>query len=648
MMARKISLSRGSLINERYEVEGYLGSGSVGKVYTARDRELHSELVAIKLLHPHLIGDETSRTRFLSELVITRQLCHQNIIRLYDFGQSDSVCFLTMEYLPGANLGEILQGLGSKPLPFSDVLRIFSDIVSALACAHSSAVVHRDIKPKNILVSKSSNVKVTDFGVAYSLHHDHGLTKTGESLGTPRYMAPEQFLGQEADCRSDVYSLGILAYELVQGVAPFQADNFYALGDKHLKEELPRIDEDRRIPKPFLEMIGCATEKEPENRFASAKELLGILEQHNKKTNNSARYPLSCTKLIKTPLHRQYLSKSIFARLLPLILLAVFFMHFSGLHYLFPILEDSIALDRSLGLERLSITPFLIKRLQLPERENMGAIEVLRSDYPFHRGIERGLNRVLTILQDSWSDFDQVDEHGDTLLHVLARTTPFRIDLLPEIVRSVSRKTLDAKDQQGNNALLLAVRYKNTRLVKQLLIAGANPNLRDEEGSFALLEALSLDDYEILKILLKAALIDTSLRRSDRQSVYHVAVEEGKQDALKILVGKSNNLNIRNRLGRTPLMMALQLNDEKSRQEIVALFSNAHGVDLAALDNEGRSALHWAVEAGDWKSAKILIEKGVSCEGRDIRGERPIDLLARMKNSQFARAFDKCSANKKN
>ncbi|MGH7713865.1 MAG: serine/threonine-protein kinase, partial [Gemmatimonadaceae bacterium] len=266
-----------------YELDREIGRGGMGIVYLARDRRLKRH-VAIKLLPPELAFRSEIRTRFLREAETAAQLSHPNIVPIYSVDERDGLVYFVMAYVNGDTVASRLHARG--PMAPDDVRHILMQVSDALAYAHERGVVHRDIKPDNILIEREDErVMVTDFGIARAVTEgaDARLTATGMAIGTPAYMSPEQSMGErEIDGRSDLYSLGIVAYQMLSGELPFTAQSTPALLVKHISERPPPIDE--RCPDAPLDLaraIMLLLEKEPANRFPSAEALSTALSTRN-------------------------------------------------------------------------------------------------------------------------------------------------------------------------------------------------------------------------------------------------------------------------------------------------------------------------------------------------------------------------------
>ncbi len=264
----------GELIAERYELEELVGTGGMSSVYRAHDRLLERD-VALKVLHPQFTADTDYVERFRREARSVARLSHPNIVTVIDRGEQDGRQFIVFEYVRGENLKTLLQRVG--PLPEEEAVRLALQIARALGFAHDNGLVHRDVKPQNVLLNGDGQAKVTDFGIARSLDVG-GLTQTGTVMGTSDYIAPEQARGSQVDAQSDIYSLGAVLYELLTGEVPFPGDNFVAVALRHINEPPPSVRERRPDVSPRLDaVIRRAMAKEPRDRFGSMDELCAEL-----------------------------------------------------------------------------------------------------------------------------------------------------------------------------------------------------------------------------------------------------------------------------------------------------------------------------------------------------------------------------------
>lgn len=292
-------LQPGVLFGGRYEIQGVLGQGGMGAVYKARDREL-DRLIALKVIRPELATDRAILLRFKQELILSRNITHKNVVRIYDLGEADGIRFISMEYVDGEDLRTLLRRAG-KFSP-QEAISVVEQVCRALDSAHSEGVIHRDLKPQNIMRDRHGRIVVMDFGLARSLG-DSGLTQTGAIVGTLEYMSPEQALGTTLDQRSDIFSVGLIFYELLTGKAPYAADTAIASLMKRTREEAQSAsDVDASVPRSLSAIVSRCLEREPANRYHSAVELLQQLTTWEANPNISAE---TLSKLIAHPIVRR-------------------------------------------------------------------------------------------------------------------------------------------------------------------------------------------------------------------------------------------------------------------------------------------------------------------------------------------------------
>ena len=266
-------LRPGAIFAGRYDIKEILGAGGMGIVYRAFDRELQ-EPVAIKTLKPEAMAGGAALDRFKQEIRLARKIAHRNVVRTYDLGEQNGMYYLTMEYVEGTSLKQLIVSRGK--LPVEVTLTVGKQLCRALEVAHAEGVIHRDIKPQNIVVEPNGFLKVMDFGIARLANppKGKGLTEAGTAIGTPDYMSPEQLSGLELDPRSDLYAAGVVLFECLTGRLPFEAETTWALVAKHLEEEPP----DPRttnpdVPGALAVVILKAMAKDPKKRFESASQM---------------------------------------------------------------------------------------------------------------------------------------------------------------------------------------------------------------------------------------------------------------------------------------------------------------------------------------------------------------------------------------
>jgi HAMP domain-containing protein len=267
----------GALMARRFEILSVLGAGGMGVVYKARDREL-DDLVALKMLKRELWGDRVQLERLKSEIKLARKITHPNVLRTFDFGEIDGVPYISMEYVRGVTLRYLLDQ--THRLPYSAGLRLGKQLCAGLGAAHAVGVMHRDIKPENLILTPAGNAKLMDFGIARPIERmAPGQTQVGFIVGTPQYLSPEQLQGREVDARADIYSTGIVLYEIFTGELPFSAPTVMELMLKHLKEPpAPPRTHWGEIPERLERIILRCLEKEPAARYPTVAELQHDLE----------------------------------------------------------------------------------------------------------------------------------------------------------------------------------------------------------------------------------------------------------------------------------------------------------------------------------------------------------------------------------
>jgi serine/threonine-protein kinase len=263
-----MTATAGTVLGGRYRLESLIAAGGMGQVWRGHDETL-GRTVAVKLMHAQLSYDPGFLERFRGEARHTAALSHPGIATVYDYGEADSQAYLVMQLVEGHSLAAVLDGVGR--LPAENTLDVIAQVASALQAAHATGVVHRDVKPANLLVRPDGTVVVTDFGIARSVHATGTLTVTGEVMGTAAYLAPEQAEGKPASPATDVYSLGIVAYQCLAGRRPFEGDSPVATALAHLRDPAPPLPAD--VPPAVRAVVEKAMAKNPADRFASAAAL---------------------------------------------------------------------------------------------------------------------------------------------------------------------------------------------------------------------------------------------------------------------------------------------------------------------------------------------------------------------------------------
>ena len=293
--ARSRVLEPGDELGPRFLIDALLGEGGMGRVYKATDRELGRE-IAIKVLLSELTSDPQVIQRFKSELLLASRISHRNILRIHDLSEADGVKFITMAYVEGKDLNQVLKT--EHPLPLERCLKFARQLCDALSAAHAEGVVHRDFKPHNVLVGKDDQVYVSDFGLATSFETAKmGMTRSGAFVGTPKYMSPEQVEGGTVDTRSDLYSLGLVIYEMATGEVPFAGESTWQVMYRRVKEK----PKDPKLVNPDLPDWACSVilrclEKDVANRYQTAQEILTDIDAHRSSSSHSHSVVLPITE----------------------------------------------------------------------------------------------------------------------------------------------------------------------------------------------------------------------------------------------------------------------------------------------------------------------------------------------------------------
>ena len=261
----------------KYKILGKLGKGGMGDIYKAVQEPPLKLVVALKVLPPQHTRDDEFTKRFEIEANAIARLNHQNIVNIYEYGEDSGYRYIAMKYIDGMDLGCYLADVKTMPIP--DIIDFTKQICRGLLFAHKNGVVHRDIKPQNILLDKNKVIHITDFGIA-KVRSEPGPTVTGSTVGTPEYMSPEQAQGKDIDAQSDIYSLGIVMYEMLTGKPPFTANNSVAVAYKQVHEQpLPPASKRRDTPQSLDSIVRRALKKDKSERYRSVKELMADLDK---------------------------------------------------------------------------------------------------------------------------------------------------------------------------------------------------------------------------------------------------------------------------------------------------------------------------------------------------------------------------------
>lgn len=287
-----ISLQPGTVIAGRYEVIKCLGSGNMGLVYACRHRELSGHIVAVKVLFPEVAQDKVAAARFRNEIFASYGVSHPNVVRAYEYLRDGELLAYTMEYVSGGDLADRL-GNREQLIPIPEIIQYLSEMSSGLQAIHDAGIVHRDMKPENIMLTKDGHVKIADFGIARTGTGPR-LTEHGGVVGTIEYVSPEYMLNSQVDWRSDIYALGIIGYEMITGEAAFQGESVYATMTKKLKTDPePPSTKRSECPRRLDEIILRAMARNPDQRYQSAAEMFADLQELSSGDGRSVSAPMS-------------------------------------------------------------------------------------------------------------------------------------------------------------------------------------------------------------------------------------------------------------------------------------------------------------------------------------------------------------------
>src|SRR5580692_6920731 len=279
------------VFSDRYELTHLIARGGMAQVYRARDRQLDRP-VALKILFPELSVDRAFVERFRREAQAAANLSHPNIVPVFDWGEDGGTYFIVMEFIDGRALSSILRSAG--PMHPDRAAEIGADVAQALDFAHRSDVIHRDVKPGNVLITEDGIVKVTDFGIARAINTEESLTQTGAVMGTATYFSPEQAEGMGVDARSDIYSLGVVLFEMVTGRPPFMGDSPVSVASKHVREQAPAPRQfNPSVPQDLEAIILKCMAKSPEYRYATGGDLrVDLLRFHEGRAVGAVAPPM--------------------------------------------------------------------------------------------------------------------------------------------------------------------------------------------------------------------------------------------------------------------------------------------------------------------------------------------------------------------
>jgi ankyrin repeat protein/tRNA A-37 threonylcarbamoyl transferase component Bud32 len=572
----------GVLIAGRYQVVAPLGKGGMGMVLRVIDRSLDDEPTALKILYPHHVKDQVLFARFRNEVLVARALAHPNIVRLYDFGSAGKgYYFISMEYVQGYSLKDRIYSPHYEDLSFPEICRILYEIGSGLSYAHRKGIIHRDIKPDNILLTPGGEVKITDFGLARSAAMDKGFTQTGETVGTPCYMAPEQISGSRVDARADIYSLGILAYEMATGMRPFEDESWYALAKMHMTKPLPSFARDHNIPQWFEDLVKQSAAKDPHDRFANGEEWCEELASHVQpgtpaRKLSPAVFSTTLTATLTNQRRRKLIRGKLIKTLAPMLAGALLFVTTFIAIRAIPSLQLATISTLS-GVERaLGLNLNRAKRLAGVQ----GPITLAALD----KAVQSQDIHTAKLLLAAGLDISQSEAGKDSPIFRAIDTQQ------NEIIRAVTDKKgfVSLKDLSGRTPLLRAAEKGVTGIIPELVKSGASIDERDSLGRTALmLAALSGQLASTQEILSNRPMLSLTDTTSDATPISIHAVNGGNPQVLADILDKggASIANATDSKNRTALMIAA----EQGNKEMVKVLL-AHNADTERRSADGKTA----------------------------------------------------------
>lgn len=589
-MREQFSLEAGTIIASRYEVVEPLGSGAMGAVLKVIDRTLDNEVIALKLLYPHHVHDDVTFGRFRNEVLVARQLTHPNIVRIHDFGRAENgYCFISMEYVRGHSLRWRIYTRDQDLLALQEMVYLLREICKGLSHAHGKGIVHRDLKPDNVLLSDQGELKLTDYGLARTLNVSKGFTETGNAVGTPAYMSPEQISGEPVDARSDIYSLGLIAYEMAVGIRAFSADNWYDLANKHLLSPLPRFaTEHGGIPQWYEEFAQVCAAKKKEDRFQDAAAALEVLSKHLAEEEPTQDLVEQAPRKRKPRVLSVYQAESSKKQSLvrSKILTGILFVVFAAVS--------------TLGLLRLNPTihrTSIIQILQmekafgssLPLFHRIVASNVYFDEKQFVEFVRFGNGEAVELLLEAGMNANLLDEDGKYMLHLALERGHVEVAL--GLLKHGAN--VHARDKQERTPLMYAVSLGNIRLVDAILARTTSTNAVDTNGRTALMYAAASGNVSMVQSILQKGAAVNWRDKSGRTALFS-AIGAKEAGVVQALIEAKADVNALDQEGVSPLMYASQLGDLGVVKALVY-----QGADSFKTDHQGRGVGFYATEHSD-------------------------------------------------
>ena len=586
----------GYRVPSRFDVLGVLGSGSVGTVFHVLDKRLDDQELALKIPHAHLAFDSTAVARVRREIVICRQLAHPGIVRILHSDElPDGTPYFTMEYVQGCNLGSFIEQHSGRRVPADETRYLLRQILEALSFAHEKGVLHRDLKPENILLGANGAVKLADFGIAESFADGLDFTRTGECVGSPAYMAPEQFRRETAGPETDLYSLGIVAFRMLVGRLPYTDHSFVGLAKAHLQNAFPlHLLDGHAVPEDLRTFIEGCVATAPEQRFESAGAAVAVLQDSGAGQPSELRTRVCAVVRAKSGVLGQssLVNALLFLALLISPILGVVLMsdeHRPTLR----IQNDLMEIRFRLGVD-LSLVEYAL---------GFGVPDSL-DERALLKSVRDGDLATFTCLLRLGADAGTLvpgDPQRNTIAHAaieadIGYLTPLLYRGFEFSQRSIDEQILSLRNGDGDSLLFAAVKRRDMTAIEALAYLPV-PALHspDKSGDTPLLFALRNDDREVASMLLRSGRVRDIFRLDpDGLAAAHRAAVNGDAVSLQAVLRMSNPVALRDSQGRTPLMAFLATPPKESQLPILRMLRRVRGESLPNRDNAGRP-LEWYV-----------------------------------------------------
>lgn len=620
----------GTTIDGKYLILSTIGRGGSGTVYKARHL-VFENFVALKVLHPHLAADDRALRRFLHEARTVVKLRHPNAISVHDFGVVSGLPYLVMEHVEGKSLTQLILEVG--PVPLERTSRILEQVCAALHSAHVLGIVHRDLKPDNIMVSTDASgndfVRVLDFGIAKIVNDTSPegarITRDGVPCGTPHYMSPEQVLGKSLDPRSDLYSLGIIIYEMLTGTPPFSEYSPIEVMFKQVHSVPPPPSEfkpELNIPANVEGIVARLLEKEPEARFQDAEELSQVFAAEVAAPSRGTLIPIRSRgrRWLRAPASGGA-RRSLVAEIIVLALIAA--------------LTTGIVLSIKyrryvrayLGAQALLVEQYVGFRIQ-PFRFVLG-IEVDRTDQDLVKLVQESNFWDSKMLLEAGISPNLRDKSGRSLLHIAIDRSSSDVAL--ELLRYHADPTSRTAD--GVTALMLAAIRDEVPLIYTLNQRGANVEDRDRQTKTALIHAIEHKNRAAVHALF---VLEASVHAADGNGVSPLMymIKSGMTDLIGEAIDRGAPVNARTKTNRTALWFAIEAGEVQALNLLLR-----HGADVKIHDADGETPLMSAAATGRPELVMPLVKAGADRAAVDANGKTALAYLPESASAELRAAL---------